>query len=68
MSNKDIVLLRDFNLNLLDFYHRKSVKIYENKLFKNNFLQQHWPRKPTWRVNSKLISEIDYIKTNLSVR
>ena len=38
ISNKNIVLIGDFNLNLLDFYHSNSLKTYVNELFRNNLL------------------------------
>ena len=58
ISNKNIVLIGDINLNLLDFYHSHSVKIDVNKLFKNNLLTLI--NKPT-RVTSKFISAIGHI-------
>ena len=58
ISNKNIVLIGDFNLNLLDFYHSHSVKIAVTKLFKNNLLTLI--NKPA-RVTSKFISAIGHI-------
>ena len=67
VSNKNIVLIGDFNLNLLDFnlslldfYYSHSVKNYLNELFKNNLMLIN---KGT-HVASKSISAIDHINTN----
>ena len=38
VSNKDIILIGDFNVNLLDFYYSHIVKNYVKKLFKSNLL------------------------------
>ena len=60
ISNKNTVLIGDFNLNLLDFYHSHSVKICLNELFKNSLTLIN---KGT-HVASKSISAIDHINTN----
>ena len=38
ISNKNIVLIGDFDLNLPGFYHSHYAKIYVNQLFKTNLL------------------------------
>ena len=56
------VLIGDFDLNLLDFYHSRSVKIYVNEKFKNSLLTMI--NRPT-RVTSKPISAIDHAHKNV---
>ena len=61
ISNKNIVLIGDFNTNLLDFYYSHIVKIHVNELFKNNLLTLI--NKPK-RITSKSFSAIYHINTN----
>lgn len=57
-SNKSVVLVGDFDLNLFDFCHSHSVEIYANELFKNNLLTLI--NKPK-HVTCKYVSAIDHI-------
>ena len=59
-SNKNIVLIGDFTLNLLGFYRRNSVKICVTELFKNNLLILI---SKLILVTSKSISVIEHINT-----
>ena len=60
-TNKNLVTVGDFNLNLLDYSQNNKVKNYVNKLFQHNLLPMI--NKPT-RVSRKSISIIDHINTN----
>ena len=62
IANENIVSASDFNLNLIYFYHSSSVKIYVNKIFKNNRLNLMNKRT---RVKSKSISGIDHVNADL---
>ena len=62
IANENIVSASDFNLNLIYFYHSSSVKIYVNKIFKNNRLNLMNKRT---RVKSKSISAIDHLNADL---
>ena len=61
MSNKAAFLLRDFNLNALDYDTKEVVKSFSNLVFQNRFLPLI--QRPT-RVTRTSTTAIDYILTN----
>ena len=64
ISYTNRVLIDDINLNLLDFYFSRSVKIYVNELFKNSLLtliNRHT------HVTTTSIFAIDHINKNFAL-
>ena len=61
MSNKAAFLLRDFNLNVLDYGTEEVVKSFSNLFFQNGFLPLI--QRPT-RVTRTSTTAIDYILPN----
>ena len=61
MSNKAAFLLRDFNLNALDYDTKEVVKSFSNLVFQNRSLPLI--QRPT-RVTRTSTTAIDYILTN----
>lgn len=59
ISNKNIVLIGDFSLTLLNFCHNNGIKIYVNESLKNNLSLIKIPT----HVTSKSLSAIDYLNT-----
>ena len=63
-SNKNVYIVGDFNLNLLDQSLNKKVRNYLSLIYQNSFLPT--VNKPT-RVTRKTSTIIDHILTNLFV-
>ena len=61
MSNKAAFLLRDFNLNALDYDTKEVVKSFSNLVFQNRSLPLI--QRPT-RVTRTSTTAIDYVLTN----
>ena len=61
MSNKAAFLLRDFNLNALDYDTKEVVKSFSNLVFQNRSLPLI--QRPT-RVTRASTTAIDYVLTN----
>ena len=61
MSNKAAFLLRDFNLNALDYDNKEVVKSFSNLVFQNRSLPLI--QRPT-RVTRTSTTAIDYVLTN----
>ena len=61
MSNKAAFLLRDFNLNALDYDTKEVVKSFSNLVFQNRVLPLI--QRPM-RVTRTSTTAIDYVLTN----
>ena len=64
ITNKELVLVGDFNINILDFNESKLVQSFVNLMFQNGLILT--VNKPT-RVTRNTATTADHIITNLVI-
>ena len=63
VSRKELIIVGDFNLNLLDFCQNSKIRSFVNLMFRYGLISMI--NKPT-RVTRKTATAIDHIYTNIS--